>query len=89
MGVVFTTKNHKNFSTNIHKGSIIASDNDNDGDWDHIGFVTAVDNHIGSYGYRDYKVAQHTNNYHLWTSDSDNKWEKVAAKGGKYARIRN
>ena len=68
MRVVFKTTNHKKFSTNINKGTIIAEDWGNDGHWDHIGFVTAVDNHIGNYGYRDYKVAQHTNNYHLQTN---------------------
>ena len=87
MGVVFKTTNHKKFSTNINKGTIIAEDWGNDGHWDHIGFVTAVDNHIGNYGYRDYKVAQHTNNYHLWTSSPYNHWESVGTDGGKYGRI--
>ena len=87
MGVLFETNNHKKFSNLINKGTIIAADWENDGSWDHIAFVTAVDNKIGNYGYRDYKVAQHTSNYHLWTSDTGNHWETAGVNGGKYGRI--
>lgn len=64
MGVILTRTNHRNFSAYVHKGSIIAGDWTNDGDWEHLAFVTAADNYVGSYGYYDYRVAQHTSNYH-------------------------
>lgn len=89
MGIVLTTTNHKDFSTNIFRGSIIAGDWTDDGDWNHMAFVTTTDNYIGSYGYRDYKVAQHTSNYHLWISNADNNWENVGRDGGRYGRIRD
>lgn len=31
-----------------------------------MGFVTKRDSSAGSYGYIDYKVAQHTTDYHAW-----------------------
>ncbi|UQK60722.1 amidase domain-containing protein [Ezakiella coagulans] len=88
MGVVLTRDNHRNFSANVFRGSIIAADFRNDGDWDHIAFVTAADGYVGDYGYYDYKVAQHTDNYHRWTSNSDNNWENIGGDGGLYGRIR-
>lgn len=88
MGVVFTDTNHKKFSENVFRGSFIAYDKENDGDWNHMAFVTATDNYIGSYGYYDYKVAQHTSNYHKWTSNTDNHWEDIGKDGGKYGRVR-
>jgi hypothetical protein len=36
--------------------------------------------------YYDYKVAQHTNNYHAWTSSSTNGWETLT--NVTYARVR-
>mgnify|MGYP001168572627 FL=1 len=89
MGVVLTRTNHRNFSANVFRGSIIAGDWQDDGDWEHMAFVTAADNYVGSYGYYDYKVAQHTNNYHLWTSNSGNGWEHAGSDGGRYGRIRD
>lgn len=88
MGVRSTTKNHKNFSTNINAGTIIGADFDSDGDWDHIAFVTASESRVGSYGYYDYKVAQHTSNYLSWTSSDTNGWENIGNNGGIYAIIR-
>jgi hypothetical protein len=89
MGVVLTRQNHRDFSAHVYKGNFIAADWTNDGDWEHMGFVTADDNYIGSYGYYDYKIAQHTSNYHAWTSSSTNNWEYVGVDGGKYGRIRH
>ena len=89
MGIILTTTSHYSFSTNVFKGSIIAQDVSDDGDWDHVGFVTAADNYVGSYGYYDYKVAQHTGNYHLWTSNSGHHWEDLESNGGRYGRIRD
>ena len=89
MGVILTRTNHRNFSANVFRGSLIAGDWQDDGDWEHMAFVTNADNYVGSYGYYDYKVAQHTSNYHLWTSNSGNGWENVGSDGGRYGRIRD
>lgn len=88
MGVVVKRQNHKSFSSYLRRGFIIALDFSSDASWDHIGFVTSSDNFIGSYGYYDYKVAQHTTNYHLWTSKPVNAWEEYEHKGATYGRIR-
>lgn len=89
MGVILTRTNHKDFSSKVYSGKIIAADWENDGDWEHLGFVTEADNYVGSYGYYDYRVAQHTKNYHRWTSNSGNNWEKIGIDGGRYGRIRH
>ena len=88
MGVGFTTKSHKTFSSNIQAGDFIAYDEVSDGDWQHMGFVTAKGRYSIGLGYTDYKVAQHTHNYHRWVSDTNNNWENVETKGGTYGRIR-
>lgn len=38
--------------------------------------------------YYDYKVAQHTSNYHAWTSSSTNGWENLEDNGYTYGIIR-
>ncbi|MCI5825752.1 MAG: amidase domain-containing protein, partial [Arcanobacterium sp.] len=75
MGVSFTTTNHLAFSTRVNKGSIIGLDFEKDGDWDHLGFVVDSERYKGSYGFYDYKVAQHTSNYLAWASTSINNWD--------------
>lgn len=90
MGVCYSTTSNVSFAQNIEPGSFIAADFDSDGDWDHMGFVTHTDNYVGSYGYYDYKVAQHTSDYHAWASSSTNGWDTVGGSGGgTYARVRN
>lgn len=90
-GVSNSTKSNREFSAILSAGSIIAFDSSDDGDWDHVAFVTESDNYIGTYSgytYFDYKVAQHTRNYHAWTSSSENNWEKIGSNGGRYALVR-
>lgn len=69
------TGNHFVFTQSISAGDVIALDFGGDWVWDHVGIVTDWNNYIGSYGYYDYKVAQHTSNYWAWTSSSTNGWE--------------
>ena len=91
MGIGYTTSSHTSFSENIRKGDYIAADFDSDGDWDHMGFVTDYNARAACYStgdFNDYKVAQHTNNYHRWTSSSNNNWDTIGPTGGKYARVR-
>lgn len=80
-GIMYSTTNHNSFKANISKGSFIVADFDNDGDWDHCGFVTDKSS-------SDYKVAQHTSNYNEWASSSKNGWDNIGGDGGKYARVR-
>lgn len=89
MGVVFTTTSNLTISENIQPGSIISADFDSDGDWDHVGFVTDKNLTVGSCGYYDYRVAQHSSNYHDWASTDANGWDTIEADGGTYARIMN
>lgn len=87
MGIGYETKNNSKFSANIKKGDFIGFDKNNDGNCDHIGFITAVAS-TKTNGYYDYKVAQHTNNYNTWTSSDENSWETLQASGYTYYRIR-
>lgn len=80
-GIVYSTTSHSSFKSNISKGSFIVADFQNDGDWDHCGFVTDKSS-------SDYKVAQHTSNYNAWASTSTNGWDTIGSSGGKYARVR-
>lgn len=87
MGVTYKTKIHFDFTRNIQRGDFIGADWTSDGNWDHTAFVTEWQNFLGSWGYYDYKVAQHTINYHAWTTTSTNNWENNS-DGRTYARIR-
>lgn len=90
MGVGYKTKVHKDFSENLQKGDFIAYDKSSDGDWDHIGFVTDIGGTVIEDGktYTNYKVAQHTRNYHAWVNDDTNGWETLEDKGYTYGRVR-
>lgn len=77
-GVDNTYATHKNFSKNLKKGDYITEDKANDGNWDHIGFVVDVaDSYNQKLGYKNYKVAQHTNNYLAWASSDTCGWDKL------------
>ena len=86
MGVGFKTTNHTEFSSVIDKGDFIASDKANDGNWDHMGFVTNKDNTYRYYSngdYYNYEVAQHTEGYIKWADK--NGWPMT---GGALGRVR-
>lgn len=77
-GVDYKYYTHSIFSQNVKKGDFITYDKAADGDWDHIGYVTAVKKSFNpKLGYKNYKVAQHTKNYNAWVSSSKNGWEKI------------
>lgn len=65
------------FAAKVVAGDFIALDSDNDKDWDHMGFVCETGKYVTTEGvtYRDFLVAQHTNNYCDWVSSSVNHWE--------------
>ena len=78
----------------------IAIDTGRDWSNDHVGFVTVLgtyDWHTNNWRhnqyYRDFMVAQHTNDYHLWGSDKNNGWDDVegqdteATRTGRYIRL--
>lgn len=91
-GVSYTTKSHSAFSGKLYAGDIIGFDESSDGDWDHLGFITQADDYTANYGgkiYYDYKVAQHTSDYHAWTSSSTNSWENLGDQGSTYGLIRD
>ncbi|MEG2354300.1 MAG: amidase domain-containing protein, partial [Clostridium sp.] len=83
---------HSAFSGKLYAGDIIGYDGSSDGDWDHLGFITQADDYTANYGgkiYYDYKVAQHTTDYHAWTSTSTNGWENLGDSGYTYGLIRD
>lgn len=89
MGVMYTTRNHYDFSSALRRGDIIAIDNAGDGNWDHMGFVTAKNNIPLCYAngdYYNYRVAQHSSDYLRW-ADSTN-WPTATDNNGRLGRIR-
>lgn len=76
MGVFIMGTNNSYFSKVIKPGDFIATDSDDDGDWNHVGFVTAKSSRMIDGAY-DYQVAQHTNNYIARTSSSTNNWDRL------------
>ena len=75
-GASYETIDFNNLSSRVRKGDFIAYDAGNDGSWGHIAFVTATGNKTSS-GYTDFKVAQHSSDYHEWVSSPDNGWEHL------------
>lgn len=98
MGVGYTTNRIMNFSMNIQVGDAIALDNNSDGDWDHMGFVTYKASRPGSYTldnmiltYTDFIIAQHSSNYNSWVSENHNNWDRydwTFGGRGTYGRVR-
>lgn len=95
MGVTVSTTNLYSWSLGLNEGDFIALDFSNDGSWDHLGYVTAKSSSLLSYSvpsrevslsYFNFKVAQHTSNYHEWANSSKNSWETYI--DGRYGRIR-
>ncbi len=95
MGVGYKTRYFNYFSQRIAKGDFISFDSYSDGDWNHIGYVTALGSNYTYTGignttktYRNFKVAQHTKDYHAWVSNSTNGWENLERSGYTYGRVR-
>lgn len=85
-GVKSTTKNFNTLSTKIKKGSFIGYDKTGDGGWDHMAFVTVKTESkktTNGVTYYDFKVAQHSSNYHAYVSDEANGWEKLKKDNSK------
>ena len=85
MGVGKKFSNHDEFSQYVQVGDFISSDTNDDGDWNHMGYVTQTKNIKDGTSYYDYKVAQHSSNYYKWVSEKENHWEN---NSGKYAIVR-
>lgn len=77
-GVEYSTTNFNTFSTKASRGKFIAHDSNSDGKWNHVAFVTNAKAGTTASGYKDFKVAQHTKNYHAWVSSDTNGWENVS-----------
>ena len=78
-GVDYTYFAHNPFANKLQKGDYITEDKLNDGDWDHMAFVVSIGSMTSS-GYRDYQVAQHTDNYLAWASSSTCGWDTLENK---------
>lgn len=79
-GVKYKTTSFMSLSKNVKRGSFITKDSANDKDWDHMGFVTEItENKKTTEGstYYDFKVAQHTADYHAYVSSKKCGWDKI------------
>lgn len=91
MGVYGRYSSVSTFSSKLSKGDIIAYDTNGDGDYNHMGFITdsrSYSSTYGNYTYYDFKVAQHTRDYHAWASSDTNNWETLGDSGYIYAIIK-
>jgi hypothetical protein len=82
-GVKSTTTSFPTFSKKVKKGSFIGYSQYGDGKWNHIAFVTGKSTNkktTSGVTYYDFKVAQHSDDYNLWVSNSNNGWEKLRQK---------
>lgn len=72
------------FSQNVKVGDFILIDESRDDAWDHLGFVTSISPSSSTYidengvsrTYYNFKVAQHSSNYHAFVNSSTNNWEQ-------------
>lgn len=71
-------------SAQLKAGDVISVDYEKDGDYDHLGFVVASGPKTSS-GYYDVEIAQHSDDYCLKVSSSNNNWEKTS---GLFVRLR-
>lgn len=99
MGVQYYSTDLYAWSKKITVGDPIALDSNNDGVYEHIGYITGISNDYksqeyenngvcGIIHYNDFKVAQHTDNYNAWASTSTNGWELAVRDGARYAIIK-
>lgn len=83
------------FSRNVQVGDFIVLDENDDGDYNHAGFVTYKANSLSTHtingnvilNYYDFIVAQHTNNYNSWVSEDNNGWENGVLTNTRYAIV--
>lgn len=83
MGRSGKTKSLNVFSGQLVPGDFIALDEDGIGNFHHLGFVTytgTYNTYNGKY-YKDFRVAQHTTDYHEWVSSPINGWENSDGSG--------
>ncbi len=87
------------FSKDIRVGDIIAADYNDDGGFNHMGFVTYKANSEGTHTinyngstttqvYYDFIVAQHSKEYNSWVSEDVNGWENGVLDNWSYAYFR-
>lgn len=84
--VKYTTTSFMNLSKKVKKGSFITKDASNDKDWDHMAFVTATTSKkktTEGVTYYDFKIAQHTSDYHLYVSSKDCGWDRIKKSNPK------
>lgn len=65
----FQTTSYSTFTRWLAPGCFIGYEDDNDGQWNHVAYVTFVENTKTS-GYYDHLIAQHSGNYYKWASVS-------------------
>ena len=79
-GIKSKTSSFYTLSTRVKKGSFIGYDRNGDGNWDHMAFVTAVTKtkkSVNGVTYYDFRIAQHSGDYHAYVSETINHWETL------------
>lgn len=91
MGVSYKTTDLTAWSKKAQAGDVIGYDKKNDGNFEHLGFVTKANGTEKKYTYDgksilyyDLKIAQHSKNYHQWTSGGASGWVKLVELGYGY-----
>ena len=80
-GMAMSTTSLSALTSNVRGGSFITIDYDNDGVWEHVGFVTYKGVYNSSLGYYNSTIAQHSNNYIAQFSSSTNGWDDYDGVG--------
>lgn len=93
------TNNFAKFSAKVKAGDFITFDEANDGNWDHVGYITATGK-TGTYPYLDkdgsrkekaytnFCVAQHSKDYYAWVNSRENGWEVMDDGTTQYGIVR-
>lgn len=98
-GIQYSTNDFYAFSKKVKKGNFIILDSNNDGDYNHAGFVTQTTKNYKKYQinnssictiveFNDFKVAQHSKDYNELVSGDDNNWERGVLTNTKYAILK-
>lgn len=87
MGPGRAISQYKTFTQLAVGGDFIGADYNNDGDMNHTAFITAKGSPDTS-GVYNLRIAQHTKNYHAWTSESINGWQSLMTATDRYYFIR-
>ena len=79
MGRGYSTKDFRAFSYKVQEGDFIAKDSTGKGTYRHMGYVSRLSDNTHEFTkngvqFRNFQVAQHTDNYNSWCNGTVNNW---------------